>query len=175
MTDTKKSDRKRSPSNFQIHLDSPDFKLEPVNCSRAKLRVDVPSKGRRGIVDSGFRVEFIPTASGSLEIRVWLGPKFLLKTIKLFDDLIDWSVVDGRTVSKEDRSKDKRNRIEARKILIPKTRQRKINVIHVRENGTGENVEREGPMLAQEASDLQERGQDVSGSSDGEERKTRND
>ena len=170
MTAPKKSDRKRSPSNFQIHLESPDFKIEPVNCSRAKLRVDVPSKGRRGIVDSGLRIEFIPTASGKLEIRVWLGSKFLLKTIKLFDDLIDWSVVDGRTVSKEDRARDKRNRIEARKILIPKTRKRTINVSYVGEDGPREDNRGESSLLAQETSDVQERREDVPGDSGGEER-----
>jgi hypothetical protein len=173
MTIRKKSDYSgnRKVSNFSIQLTSPDFSLEPVNCTRAKLRVDVPNKGRRGRVDSGLAVELIPMANGSLEIRVWLGNKFLLKTIKLVDGLIDWSLVDGRSVNKEDKLKDQLLRKEARKILIPKTRKRKLNVRYAREVGEEQNDNQpEGSLLVEEASDLRQRGSDVSGSGVGQDR-----
>jgi hypothetical protein len=173
MTIRKKSDYSgnRKVSNFSIQLTSPDFSLEPVNCTRAKLRVDVPNKGRRGRVDSGLAVELIPMANGSLEIRVWLGNKFLLKTIKLVDGLIDWSLVDGRSVNKEDKLKDQLLRKEARRILIPKTRKRKLNVRYAREVGEEQNdSQSEGPLLAEEASDLRQRGSDVSDSGVGQDR-----
>jgi hypothetical protein len=173
MTIRKKSDYSgnRKVSNFSIQLTSPDFSLEPVNCTRAKLRVDVPVKGRRGRVDSGLAVELIPMANGSLEIRVWLSNKFLLKTIKLVDGLIDWSLVDGRSVNKEDKLKDQLLRKEARRILIPKTRKRKLNVRYAREVGEEQNDNQsEGSLLAEETSDLRQRGSDVSGSGVGQDR-----
>ena len=146
---------KRSP-NFTAKISSPDFSFENgdwLKCSRLKIDIDVA--GREGIGSvSGCVLECAPMANGKLELRIWIGDKYYRKQFTVFGGLIDWSVVDGRTVSEEDKISNKAKVKEARSILKKKTRKR---VLRVRYGSKAERDQqrREGALLSQEASDTQ--------------------
>jgi len=108
-------------------------------------------------------------ANGCLEIRVWIGGKYFRVQHRIIEGLIDWSVVDGRTVSEEDRSRDSSKREEARRLLRSKSVRRKLNVRYARKDGVEGGVDGEGSMLSEEASDAQVRRASVSGSREGQE------
>jgi len=162
--------KKNRPSNFTIRLSSEDFSVKPIKCSRFKMKIDIPSKNLEHLTDSNFTLEAAPMANGCLELRVWIGSKYFRTQYKLIDGLIDWSVVDGRTVSKEDKFIDSLKREEARRLLNKKSVKREIShVQHARKAGVGGGVEREGEVLSQEASDSQERRASLSGIGEGQE------
>ena len=188
---------KRSP-NFTARITSPDFSFENgdwLKCSRLKIAIDVA--GREGIGSvSGCILECAPMANGKLELRIWIGDKYYRKQFTVFGGLIDWSVVDGRRVSKEEKQANKARVRQARSILKKKTRKRLIRVrpsglltaganchaerTHQRKEARknvrhGVEAERdkqrrEGALLSQEASDTQIGRASVSDSGEGQER-----
>lgn len=120
---------KKSP-NFTARIESPDFRFERgdwLKCSRIKISIDVAGKNRVGRV-SGAILECAPMANGKLEIRIWVGEKYFRRQFTVFDGLIDWSAIDGRSVSSEDKQRDKARREEARSLLKKKTRKRVLRV-----------------------------------------------
>lgn len=163
---------KKSP-NFTARITSPDFRFERgdwLKCSRLKIAVDVAGRGRVGRV-SGIVLECAPMANGKLEIRIWIGEKYFRKQFTVIEGLIDWSAVDGRSVSGEDKQRDKAKRKEARSLLKKKTRKRVLRVKYAGEAGEREEQRREGALLSQEASDNEVGRASVSGSGDRQERK----
>jgi hypothetical protein len=147
--------KKKSP-NFTARIESPDFSFERgdwLKCSRLKIAIDVAGKGGLGSV-SGCILECAPMANGKLELRIWIGEKYYRKQFTVYDGLIDWSVVDGRTVSKETKQANKAKVKEARSILKKKTRKRVLRVRYGKQ-AERDQQRREGALLSQEASDAE--------------------
>ncbi len=160
---------KRS-SNFTAKITSPDFSFDNgdwVKCSRMKIKIEVAGREGIGQVD-GCTVECAPMANGKLEIRIWIHDRYYRKQFTVFGGLIDWSVVDGRSVSEEDKISNKAKVKEARSILKKKTRKR---VLRVKFRGQEQRDQqgREGSVLSEE-SDIQIGREDVRGAGVGQER-----
>lgn len=120
---------KRSP-NFTARITSPDFSFENgdwLKCSRLKIAIDVA--GREGIGSvSGCILECSPMANGKLEIRIWIHDRYYRKQFTVYGGLIDWSAVDGRRVSKEEKQANRARVRRARSILKKKTRKRTVRI-----------------------------------------------
>lgn len=106
-------------SNFLIQIKGPEFSTDPriIKASRFSIDIMIPSADISNYRKSKFRVEAMPSADGCLEFRVWMGDKFHIFRERIVFDLIDWSSVDGRKISKKDKVADRKKRELANRLL----------------------------------------------------------